>query len=69
MLVFVDETGTDRRDCMRRFGYSLRGRPAVSQKLLLRGQECQLLLECVATAYWTYVQSKAAWVLKNLPSL
>ena len=24
MLVFVDETGTDRRDSLRRFGYSLR---------------------------------------------
>ena len=25
MLVFVDETGCDRRSAMRRFGYSLRG--------------------------------------------
>ena len=38
MLVFVDETGADRRNCLRRFGYSLRGRPAVSKKLLVRGQ-------------------------------
>lgn len=38
MLVFVDETGADRRNCMRRFGYSLRGKPAVSRKLLVRGQ-------------------------------
>jgi transposase len=38
MLVFVDETGADRRNCIRRFGYSLRGRPAVSRKLLVRGQ-------------------------------
>ena len=37
MLVFVDETGADRRNCLRRFGYSLRGRPAVSKKLLVRG--------------------------------
>ena len=28
LLVFVDETGTDRRDSMRRFGYSVRGKPA-----------------------------------------
>ena len=27
MLVFIDETGSDRRDVMRRFGYSLRGKP------------------------------------------
>lgn len=39
MLVFVDETGADRRDCMRRFGYSLRGRPAISHKLLVRGPQ------------------------------
>ena len=38
MLVFVDETGADRRNCLRRFGYSLRDRPAVSKKLLVRGQ-------------------------------
>ena len=25
MLIFVDETGCDRRDAMRRFGYSLKG--------------------------------------------
>lgn len=44
MLVFVDETGTDRRDCMRRFGYSLRGRPAVSRKLLVRGQQVSAIV-------------------------
>ena len=38
MLVFVDETGADRRDCMRRFGYSLRGRPAITRRLLVRGK-------------------------------
>ena len=38
MLVFVDETGADRRDCMRHFGYSLRCRPAISHRLLVRGQ-------------------------------
>jgi len=44
MLVFVDETGTDRRDCMRRFGYSLRGRPAVSRKLLVRSQRVSAIV-------------------------
>jgi len=34
--MFVDETGTDRRDCMRKFGYSLRGKHSKSQKLLIR---------------------------------
>ena len=36
MLVFIDETGTDRRDCIRRRGYSLRGRTPIVQKLLAR---------------------------------
>lgn len=30
MLVFVDESGADRKDAMRRFGYSLRGRPCIA---------------------------------------
>ena len=54
---------------MRRFGYSLRGRPPVSRKLLVEVSEHQLLLECVVMAYWTYVQSRAVWVLKNFQSL
>lgn len=27
LFIFVDETGADGRDCMRKFGYSLRGNP------------------------------------------
>ena len=38
LFIFVDETGADGRDRMRRFGYSLRGKPAVANKLLFRGQ-------------------------------
>ncbi len=38
MLIFVDETGADIRNCLRRFGYSIRGKPPVSKKLLIRGQ-------------------------------
>ena len=38
LSVFVDETGTDRRDSVRKFGYGLRGMPPVSQKLLFRRQ-------------------------------
>ena len=30
MLVLVDETGADRRNCLRKFRYSLRGKPAIS---------------------------------------
>ena len=35
MLIFLDETGTDRRNTFRTKGYSIRGKPAKSQKLLV----------------------------------
>ena len=38
MLIFIDETGSDRRDCIRRYGYSLRGKPLVSHRFLVRGE-------------------------------
>ncbi len=36
-LVFIDETGCDRRNALRKYGYGLRGRPVRCQKLLVRG--------------------------------
>ena len=38
MLVFIDETDTDRRDSFRKFGYSLRGRRTRAHRLRARGQ-------------------------------
>jgi len=38
MLIFFDETGTDRRDSLRRYAYSWRGKPARAHRLLVRGQ-------------------------------
>ena len=43
MLVFLDETGTDHRDSLRKKGYSFRGKPARSQKLLARGEHITAL--------------------------
>lgn len=37
-LIFVDETGTDRTDAIRKIGYSLRGHPIKAHKLLVRGE-------------------------------
>ncbi|XP_065888536.1 uncharacterized protein [Dysidea avara] len=37
MLIFLDETGTDRRNTLRHYGYSMRGKPIVSHQLLIRG--------------------------------
>ena len=38
MFIFLDETGCDRRNAMRRYAYSWRGQPARTHKLLVRGQ-------------------------------
>ena len=38
ILVFVDETGTDKRAALRKYGYSLRGRPAISERPLVKGE-------------------------------
>ena len=38
MFIFVDETGADRRDTLRKYAYSWRGKPAKSSKLLVRGK-------------------------------
>ena len=38
MMVFLDETGSDRRNSIRKYGYSIRGRPLISEKLLVHGK-------------------------------
>ena len=38
MMVFVDETGSDNRDSMRKFGCALKGQRASSRRLLCRGK-------------------------------
>ena len=58
MLIFVDETGADQRNCLRCFGYSLQGQPAISHQLLVRGQRVSAiaaistngLLDCYTVA-------------------
>jgi len=37
-FVWVDETGCDKRDHIRKYGYSFRRIPPVSQRLLVRGE-------------------------------
>ena len=38
MLVFIDETGADWRNSLRKYAYSLRGKPATNHSLLVRGE-------------------------------
>ena len=73
MFVFLDETGSDRRNALRKYGYSWRGKPAISHKLLVRGEHLstiacismQGVLECTTVAnsvdgdtFHSFVQSK-----------
>ena len=43
MFVWVDETGTDSRDNIRKFGYSLRGTTPVSRRFLSRGKRINVV--------------------------
>ena len=43
MFVFLDESGTDRRDSLRKFGYSMRGKRTRSHKLLVRGKRISVV--------------------------
>lgn len=43
MLIFLDETETDCQDTFRKKGYSLRGKPTRSQKLLVRGDHVSVI--------------------------
>ena len=43
MLIFLDESGSDKRDCLRKYGYSLRGKPPMYHRLLMRGKRVSLL--------------------------
>ena len=38
MFIFVDETGADNRNRLRKYGYSVRGKPARNHSLLVRGE-------------------------------
>ena len=49
MLVWVDETGCDKRDTLRKYGYSFRGERAVCQRLLARGKR----VSAIAAMCWS----------------
>ena len=38
MIVFIDKTGADRRNTLRKYSYSLCGKPATQEALLVRGE-------------------------------
>ena len=42
-LIFIDETGCDRRHSLRKYGYGVRGKPVKCQKLLVRGKRVSVI--------------------------
>ena len=78
MFVFIDETGSDHRDCLRKLGYSLRGKTAKALKLYSWGQHISALaamstqgvLECTLVeggvcgdTFKTFIEEKLSPVL------
>ena len=53
-FVWVDETGSDRRDQLRKFGYAVRGFPAVSTRLLIRGTRISAIVAMSSDGVETY---------------
>ena len=56
MFVFVDETGSDARNKQRRYGYSIRGKPAKNQTLLVGGERVSAIA-CMSSAGLLDVQT------------
>ena len=54
MLVFLDETGCDRRDMLRKYGYSFRGVPAICHQMFARGQRVSAIVAIAADGLVTY---------------
>ena len=42
-MIFIDETGCDRRNTLRKYGYGLRGKPVRCHKLLVRGERISVI--------------------------
>lgn len=49
MFIFIDETGADNRNCVRRYGYSLRGKPPRRHQMMVRGERVSAIT-CISSA-------------------
>ena len=74
MFIFLDETGADQKDVVRRYGYSLRGNPIKKQTLLVRGERTSAvaimsmggILDVQLTKGTTNGDTFHQFILKNL---
>ena len=57
MFVWVDETGSDRRDGMRKYGYSLREYRSSKHRLVTRGNTIAAITTNGILSYELYTQS------------
>jgi len=49
MLIFVDETGADRQNAIRKYRYSLRGKPLRTHTMLVHGERVSAI-SCMSVA-------------------
>ena len=59
MLIFLDETGCDRRTCLHQYGYALKGCRATTKKLLVRGKRYSTIAAmCIDGILDVYITDK-----------
>ena len=59
MLIFLDETGCDRRTCLHQYGYALKGCRATTKKLLVRGKRYSIIAAmCIDGILDVYITDK-----------
>ena len=59
MFVWVDETGTDKRDQLRKYGYALRGTTPVYHRFLSRGDRVNAIAAITSSGLLTVELTKA----------
>ena len=54
MFVFLDETGSDRRDILRKYRYSFKGMPPVCHQMFARGRRISAIVAIAADGLVAY---------------
>ena len=49
MLIFIDETGADNRNLVRKYGYSIRGKPLKTHSFFVHGERVSAIA-CISMA-------------------
>ena len=65
-LVWMDETGSDRRDQLRKFGYAIRGQPAICKQLVSRGTRISAIVAMSSDGVEAYELSLGSTNSKTL---